>query len=122
MLILAIDPGTVESGWCALDDGSVTASGVLENSAMRDMIRRSSHGDILAIEMIASYGMPVGREVFETCVLSANSGCSLCVACVGSSVFDSVLQVKRLVLLCLVVGWAVQVVAAGQHQGQYGGG
>jgi hypothetical protein len=67
MLILAIDPGTPESGWCTLDDGALTASGVMGNAGMRDHIRRSP-ADVLAIEMIASYGMPVGREVFETCV------------------------------------------------------
>jgi hypothetical protein len=67
MLIMALDPGTTESGWCLLDSGNVTASGVLPNDAMRDAVRKSS-ADVLAVEMIASYGMPVGREVFETCV------------------------------------------------------
>jgi hypothetical protein len=67
LTILAIDPGTTESGWCLFDCGAVLESGVMSNEAMRDAIRRSP-ADVLAIEMIASYGMPVGREVFETCV------------------------------------------------------
>jgi hypothetical protein len=66
-MILAIDPGTDESGWCVFDHGAVLSSGVHSNASMRDAIRRSG-ADVLAIEMIASYGMPVGREVFETCV------------------------------------------------------
>lgn len=45
----------------------VLESGVMTNGDMLDQIRASS-ADRLAIEMIASYGMPVGREVFETCV------------------------------------------------------
>ena len=71
MRILAIDPGTDQSGWCVFDGEVVVASGVMPNAEMLEYVQRShfevnAHG--LAVEMIASYGMPVGREVFETCV------------------------------------------------------
>ena len=63
-VILAIDPGTDKSGWC-LYDGSLIDCGVSENHDLLGWIRESSAAH-LAIEMVASYGMPVGREVFET--------------------------------------------------------
>lgn len=70
MRILAIDPGTDESGWCLLDSGIVKESGVIPNCDLLHVIAGWSQysEDTLAIEMIASYGMAVGREVFETCV------------------------------------------------------
>ena len=68
-MILAIDPGTTESGWVTFRDGKVVDSGVMPNL---DLLRRipllGNWADTLAIEMVASYGMAVGREVFETCV------------------------------------------------------
>lgn len=65
--ILAIDPGTEESGWVYFWNGKVVGSGVDPNRDVLAKIRESG-ADVLAIEMVASYGMPVGREVFETCV------------------------------------------------------
>lgn len=73
-MILAIDPGTVESGWVLFEDGKVEASGVDQNGDIIQWIRDGGMPGYvplprtLAIEMIASYGMPVGAEVFETCV------------------------------------------------------
>jgi hypothetical protein len=69
-IILAIDPGTTQSGWCEynLDERAVLDSGVFTNEEMLTRLLRPSRVDGLAIEMIASYGMAVGREVFETCV------------------------------------------------------
>lgn len=68
-MILAIDPGTTESGWVTFCDGVIADSGVMPN---HDLLRRipllGNWSDTLAIEMVASYGMAVGREVFETCV------------------------------------------------------
>lgn len=74
--IFAIDPGTTHSGWvlarpmpgeCTYPAMLVLDSGVSENHDILEMVDRDSLGQV-AIEMIASYGMAVGREVFETCV------------------------------------------------------
>jgi hypothetical protein len=65
--LLAIDPGTTESGWVLFDGKRVLASGVYPNKILLSDTY-ASRPEVLAIEMIASYGMPVGREVFETCV------------------------------------------------------
>lgn len=66
-MLLAVDPGTKQSGYCIYDGARVIESGVLPND---DMLVRVQQWPAmrLAIEMIASYGMAVGREVFETCV------------------------------------------------------
>ena len=67
--ILAIDPGTSQSGWCVYDGQRVTTSGVTANTELLAMLQAEQGEPLrLAVEMIASYGMPVGREVFETCV------------------------------------------------------
>jgi len=71
MRILAIDPGTEQSGWCEYDTDShaVVSSGIELNSVLADhMDTAGLLIDRLAVEMVACYGMPVGRETFETCV------------------------------------------------------
>ena len=69
--ILAIDPGPAQSGWCIYDGSRMVQCGVADNATMLVIVKTASVNyrvDRLAIEMIASYGMAVGREVFETCV------------------------------------------------------
>ena len=80
--ILAIDPGPVESGYVVLRNGKISEHGIVPNSVIRILLsqfRLSFSGDsvpaeyanslpLVAIEMIACYGMPVGSEVFETCL------------------------------------------------------
>lgn len=63
--MLAIDPGTTESGWVVFEGGAVIAAGVSPNPDILDRIAAHPY-DQLAVEMIASYGMAVGREVFRT--------------------------------------------------------
>lgn len=41
--------------------------GIVANEDMRRVLRQRPGVEVV-IEMFASYGMPVGREVFETCV------------------------------------------------------
>ena len=71
--LVAIDPGSEQSAFVAFDHaGGLCRHGKLANDEMlRQLAREQADGDAtttLAIEMIASYGMAVGREVFETCV------------------------------------------------------
>jgi hypothetical protein len=69
--ILALDPGTTQTGWVEYGgDNGIIESGIMPNEQVLEMLKRAHRPDYhcLAIEMIASYGMAVGREVFETCV------------------------------------------------------
>lgn len=68
-VILGLDPGTTETGiavWCP-DRRVVRDSRIVPNENLILMLSSLPY-DKIGIEMIASYGMPVGREVFETCV------------------------------------------------------
>ena len=67
MRILAIDPGNEESAWLEYSDGHPWWWAKELNKTVRRRIEQSP-ADQLHVEMIASYGMPVGAEVFETCV------------------------------------------------------
>lgn len=67
MTILALDPGPTQTGWCHYDGARVLDCGVAPNEHLLYAIAEFP-AYRLAIEMIASYGMAVGREVFETCV------------------------------------------------------
>ena len=69
MNIIAIDPGTIESAYVELDNGNLLSFGKVPNEKIiEEVLDESQLSDFVAIEMIASYGMAVGKEVFETCV------------------------------------------------------
>ena len=72
MKIIAIDPGNIESAYCVID--SKTYKPLEFNKIKNETLevgfwnQNQYKIDKLVIEMIASYGMAVGKEVFDTCV------------------------------------------------------
>lgn len=66
-ILIGVDPGPERSGWVVLKDGDLYAHDITPNEQMRGYLRQW-HDYELVIEMIASYGMAVGKDVFETCV------------------------------------------------------
>jgi hypothetical protein len=67
-LILAIDPGNVQSAYVLIgEDLKPDSFGKEDNETVLEIVNKYDYTHF-AIEMVASYGMPVGREVFETCV------------------------------------------------------
>ncbi len=73
MNILGIDPGSTLSAYVMYraDTREILERGILANDLLIDMLSVICDvGDIAVyIEMVASYGMPVGKDVFETCVI-----------------------------------------------------
>jgi hypothetical protein len=64
--ILAIDPGNEQSAWMVFTPEGPREFRIEPNE---DALRTVGMiGFPVAIEMVASYGMAVGKEVFETCV------------------------------------------------------
>jgi hypothetical protein len=69
--IFAIDPGNIESGYVAWDGQNILEFGKIKNQDLLKKIYEFSeeHAFVnFTIEMVSSYGMPVGKTVFDTCV------------------------------------------------------
>ncbi|NLH02513.1 MAG: hypothetical protein GX488_11695, partial [Clostridiales bacterium] len=70
MKILAIDPGNVYSAYCIIDAETLKPLefAKVPNDELYKLIRerRFDENDRAVIEMVESYGMAVGKEVFET--------------------------------------------------------
>ncbi len=68
-MMLAIDPGSEQSAYVLLDyDYRIISFDKVDNETMLSLVQEMCHDEVAVIEMISSYGMPVGAEVFETCV------------------------------------------------------
>ena len=68
MTLLAIDPGNIESAYVLIkDDYTLLQKGKVTNEELLSLVKKGEY-DRIAVEMVACYGMSVGREVFDTCV------------------------------------------------------
>lgn len=70
MKILAIDPGNTQSAYVVMDADTFRPLefGKVGNLELLDKLAAEIMPcDRYVIERVASYGMPVGREVFDTC-------------------------------------------------------
>lgn len=72
MSVIAIDPGNVQSAYVIYEDGNLLEHDICENEVLVERLLTDicvlSGPDTMAIEMIACYGMAVGKTVFDTCV------------------------------------------------------
>ena len=70
MNLIAIDPGTTRSAYVEMaPGGEIKRWGIDENDAVKYILNHGAFGiHYLAVEMVASYGKPVGKEVFQTCL------------------------------------------------------
>jgi hypothetical protein len=67
MTILALDPGTTDTAFVLWDGRRIIDADHLPNPEIRQILIGREYDEV-ACEMIASYGMAVGKEVFMTCV------------------------------------------------------
>ena len=67
-IVLAIDPGNEKSAWCIVAKDTLRPFRFAkeENDSVLETVVYGTYDEIV-IERVQSYGMAVGRDVFETC-------------------------------------------------------
>lgn len=73
--IVAIDPGPMTCGWVIYEgiENQWTITEAASDLGLDDVLHRlerESDQTVVVVEMVESYGMAVGREVFETCIVA----------------------------------------------------
>lgn len=68
-MIFAVDPGTTQSAYVFFDSAEqrIVLLGIEDNYSLLRMLHiGTSRVTVFALEVLQSYGMPIGKEVFET--------------------------------------------------------
>lgn len=71
MTLISIDPGNAMTAYCIIDAETYKPLefNKIPNAKLLNILRQPFSKDaVVVIEGVASYGMPVGKEVFETCL------------------------------------------------------
>lgn len=68
MTIIGIDPGNTHTAFAVIECESVKEAHYLTNKQALHWLMGAPPEAQVVCEMIASYGMPVGKTVFDTCV------------------------------------------------------
>lgn len=68
-MILAIDPGNIESAYCIIETETYKPIefGKIENNNLLKQISMFKDIESIVVEKVASYGMAVGQTIFDTC-------------------------------------------------------
>ena len=74
MIVIGVDPGTYQSAFVVWDGEQIKDHGILPNELIRGVLLNYGLGpdldpvqaDVVVLEQVESYGMAVGREVFQT--------------------------------------------------------
>lgn len=69
MNVIAIDPGTVQSAICILVNRKIDYCSIVPNTEIEFILGTNSIVKNIGCEIVECFGMPVGREIFETCYL-----------------------------------------------------
>lgn len=67
-MIVAVDPGPEKSALIEYRRSTPQRMMIEDNHVIANTLTGYRPHDVLAVEMVASYGMSVGKDVFETCV------------------------------------------------------
>ena len=72
MIVVGVDPGTHQSAFVVWDGERIKDHGILQNDLVAGVLRNYGHqrdpvkADVVVFEQVESFGMAVGKEVFET--------------------------------------------------------
>ena len=92
MKILSIDPGSEKSAIVIYDTSSkgIEAKGKHPNAElMQRLVSQEFIFGAASIERVACYGMPVGREIFDTCFWTGRFAAALAINAGSRSYFEA---------------------------------
>lgn len=69
MIVVGIDPGSTQTAICVYTEGKILSCEMHDNQSLIDgmsILQKVTPSEKVFVEDMVSYGMPVGRDVFDT--------------------------------------------------------